>query len=159
MSVESRNGCWAASSWWRWYSGPSGGCAGFSPPNGTGFAIGTPKQGNNGRHQEWIAGGDNGGIASSAISAHVLPTSATMVGVCMTVIGIVKVVEGGQRETHIDEALAINSLFFLLSAVFSYLSIRTPKNTARLESLADIMFMIGLGLMSAIGIVFAFELA
>lgn len=103
--------------------------------------------------------GDNGGIASSAISAHVLPTSATMVGVCMTVIGIVKVVEGGQRETHIDEALAINSLFFLLSAIFSYLSIRTPKNTARLESLADIMFMIGLGLMSAIGIIFAFELA
>lgn len=30
--------------------------------------------------------GDNG--ANSAISAHVLPTSATMVGVCMTVIGI-----------------------------------------------------------------------
>lgn len=103
--------------------------------------------------------GDNGGVAGSAISAHVLPTSATMVGVCMTVIGIVKVVEGGHRETHIDEALAINSLFFLFSAVVSYLSIRTPKNTARLESLADIMFMIGLGLMSVIGIAFAFELA
>lgn len=103
--------------------------------------------------------GDNGGNAGSAIVAHVLPTSATMVGVCMTVIGIVKIVESGHRDTHIDEALAINSLFFLFSAIFSYLSIRTPKNTARLESLADILFMIGLGLMSVIGIVFAFELA
>ena len=112
----------------------------------------------NGAKTDSLAGDNGGKAANWVISSQVLPTSATMVGVCMTVIGIVKVVEVGHSESHIDEALAINSLFFMLSAIFSYLSIRTPRNTIKLESLADTLFMIGLVLMSFIGILFAFEL-
>lgn len=94
---------------------------------------------------------------NSGLTSHVLPTSATMVGVCMTVIGLVKIFEGATRPSRIDEALAVNSVLFMLSALFSYLSIRTRKNTAGLESLADTLFMIGLGMMTVVGILFAFE--
>ncbi len=80
-----------------------------------------------------------------------------MVGVCMTVIGLVKIFEGAARPSRIDKALAVNSVLFMLSALFSYLSIPTRKNTAGLESLADTLFMIGLGMMMIVGILFAFE--
>ncbi len=95
---------------------------------------------------------------NSNLSSHVLPTSATMVGVCMTVIGLVKLFEGSKGASHIDEVLAIDSVLFLFSAMFSYLSVRTPKKTARLESLADTLFMVGLAMMTITGVLFAFEL-
>ena len=96
--------------------------------------------------------------SGSALSSHILPTSATMLGVCMTVIGIVKVVEVGKGSSHIDEVLAINGILFMLSAAFSYLSIRSRRQGARLEAIADTLFMVGIGLMAVAGVAFAFEL-
>ena len=106
--------------------------------------------------QDGANGNDEGG--RKALSSHILPTSATMLGVCMTVIGIVKVVEAGRGNSHIDELFAIDGILFMLSAAFSYLSIRSRRQGARLESIADTLFMVGIGLMGIIGVVFAFEL-
>lgn len=92
------------------------------------------------------------------LSSHILPTSATMVGVCMTVISIVKLSHVGVAGTVIDKLLAFDSLLFLLSAVFSYVSLRVGRNVTRLERFADNTFMMGLVFMSGAAFVLSFEL-
>lgn len=93
------------------------------------------------------------------LSSHILPTSATMVGVCMTVISLIKLFNTGKAVGHlVDKVLAVDSLVFLLSAVFSYLAIRSPKNDKRLESWADNAFMAGLVLMVLGAVALSFEL-
>jgi multisubunit Na+/H+ antiporter MnhF subunit len=91
-------------------------------------------------------------------SRHILPTSATMAGVCMTVIGLVKLIETRTGPSHIDELFAVDALGFLASAFASCLSIRTPRKWRRLESIADTIFMFSLTAMAIAGAAFAFEL-
>ena len=96
------------------------------------------------------------------LSAHILPTSATMVGVCMTVISIVKLI--GVKKTalgRVDQFLAIDSAFFMLSAGFSYFSMRfddNDKRVVRFERIADMTFMQGLVLMTITAFLLAYEL-
>ena len=72
-------------------------------------------------------------------------TAATMVGVCVTVIGIVRVLEvSGAISTVIDDVLAFDSLLFLGSTLLSYASLRVEEPTPRLERLADMLFLLGL---------------
>ena len=93
------------------------------------------------------------------ISRHILPTSATMVGVCITVVGIVRLIE-----THaafasiIDNLIAVDAVLFLGSALLSYVALRTPRETPRLEHVADLMFLGGLVLLVASGVMLAWEL-
>lgn len=91
------------------------------------------------------------------VAHHILPTSATMIGVCMTVISIVKLLHIGPTGTWIDKLLAIDSLTFLASAAFSYVSMRNGAY-ARLEKYADLSFMVGLLGMSLCALLLAFEL-
>ena len=94
------------------------------------------------------------------ISEHILPTAATMVGVCMTVISIVKVIELSHGPSRMDEYFAVTSVFFLLSAGASYMAIRSKVGQARkrmFEKLADRAFMLGMVVMTVFGILFAFE--
>ena len=60
-------------------------------------------------------------MASSAggLSAHILPTSATMIGVCMTVMSIGHLGPRDDLRLLIDRMLAIDALVFLASAVLS----------------------------------------
>lgn len=92
------------------------------------------------------------------LARHILPTSATMVGVCMTVISIVKLLHIGLAGTWIDKLLAIDSLAFLTSAGFSYFSLR-DEALEHLEKHADLSFMIGLIGMAICAFLLAFELA
>ena len=91
------------------------------------------------------------------VAHHILPTSATMIGVCMTVISIVKLLHIGSQGAMIDKLLAIDSLIFLASAVFSYFSMRN-RTFSRLEKYADHSFMIGLMGMTICSLLVAFEL-
>lgn len=92
------------------------------------------------------------------LARDILQNSTTMVGVCMTVIGLVRVFKAvGLKETLVDDALAINSLFFLGSAFFSYVALRFERNTRRIENVADTLFLTGLTLMVGIAFVFAFS--
>ena len=50
------------------------------------------------------------------------------------------------------------SILFMLSTAFSYLSIRSRRRGPKLEAVADVLFIVGIGLMSVIGVAFAFEL-
>jgi hypothetical protein len=58
------------------------------------------------------------------LSQHILPTSAQLVGVCMTVISLVKLLHIGQAGSLLDKLLAIDALLFTISAALSYASMR-----------------------------------
>ena len=83
-----------------------------------------------------------------------------MVGVCLTSIGLVKLLEQRNGETHVDEYLALNSIVFLMSALFSYFSLRPgirPTHITPLERVADFLFISGLTLMVIITTLFAYQ--
>ena len=92
------------------------------------------------------------------LSHHILPNSATMVGVCIMVISIVKSLPSNTVNYFIDKALAIDSLLFMISALFSFLSIRLENSTLRFERWAEIIFIVGLVSMTMITMVFSFEI-
>ncbi len=82
----------------------------------------------------------------SDLSSHILPTSATMVGVCMTVLSIGRIAHAGQLGAFIERMLAIDAVMFLISAVLSFVSIRVARRNARLERWAEELFLLGLTL-------------
>jgi hypothetical protein len=91
------------------------------------------------------------------LSHHILPNSATMVGVCIMVISIVKSMTPDLANYLIDKGLAIDSLLFMISALLSFSSIRSVQATERLERWAEIIFLLGLVSMTLITVVFSFE--
>lgn len=99
------------------------------------------------------------GSAAIGVSAHILPSSATMVGVCMTVLSIAKLAPGGALGIVIDELLAFDSIVFLVSAILSFVSLRRVERAARLESQAEVVFLWGLGLLVATAVIIAFAIA
>ena len=92
------------------------------------------------------------------LSHHILPNSATMVGVCIMVISIVKSMGPGLANYLIDKALAIDSVLFMISALLSFSSIRLKQSTDRLERWAEMVFLIGLVSMTLITVIFSFEI-
>ncbi|MHA6206088.1 hypothetical protein ACXU4B_16805 [Dyella soli] len=81
------------------------------------------------------------------ICVHIFTASAAMVGVCLTVIGILRVVISLRREDLIgDDLLAINALLYLASCLLSYWALRTRsiRRNHRLERAADVIFLVAL---------------
>lgn len=97
-------------------------------------------------------------MASEKIGNHILPVSATMVGVCVTVISLVKLVPKNAISPWVDELMAINTLVFLASTWLSYWTIRHQKNADKFERVADWLFLGGLSLMGLVSILVAFDL-
>lgn len=92
------------------------------------------------------------------LSGHILPNSATMAGVCVTVISIIKGMHIGYPGLVVDKILALDSIIFLGSAACSYFAMRFEELSLRLENLADSSFMFGLLLMVVGTVGFAFEI-
>ena len=92
------------------------------------------------------------------LSTHILPTSATMVGVCMTVLSIGRIGSGANWHMLIDKFLAIDALIFLTSALLSFGSMRTHRGSARYEQWAETVFVCGLGLLALVATVLAFTI-
>lgn len=81
------------------------------------------------------------------ICVHIFTASATMVGVCLTVIGILRVVISLRREDTLgDDLLAVNSLLYLTSCLLAYWALRTRSvsRNYRLERTADVVFLIAM---------------
>lgn len=95
------------------------------------------------------------------LSHHILPSASTMLGVCLTGIGLVKVAEAHLGPSHVDEYLALNSVCFLISCICSYSSIRRNNHGTitriKLEQIADVFFIIGLVVMTVVSVTFAYE--
>jgi len=92
------------------------------------------------------------------LADHILPSSATMIGVCMTVISVSQLIPKQSMSRHVDELLAFDSLLFLFSAMLSYFSIRNPTMAEKLERMADVIFLVAIALMVLVGFVVSFEL-
>jgi hypothetical protein len=87
------------------------------------------------------------------ISVHIFSVSAALVGVCLTVIGLVRIViVTNKAETLVDDFLAMDAIFFLFSCLLSYWALRTRSlyRMHRVERVADIIFLVGLFLMVVI---------
>ena len=99
-------------------------------------------------------------MASSAggLSAHILPTSATMIGVCMTVMSIGHLGPRDDLRLVIDRMLAIDALVFLASALLSFISMRSRKSGMRLEAWGELVFIAGLALLALGAVTLAFAL-
>jgi len=95
------------------------------------------------------------------IIINIFSVSATLVGVCLTVIGIFIL---SQRLSHIksygEELLALDALLFLATCIHSYIALRNRKKARRyrLERVTEEMFFVALVLMAFICVFIVFEL-
>src|SRR5215208_7567192 len=74
------------------------------------------------------------------ICIHIFTVSSAMVGVCLTVIGLIRVViTFGRANTLADDFLAGDALLFLISCLLSYWALRSRsvRRMHRLEKIAD----------------------
>jgi hypothetical protein len=79
------------------------------------------------------------------ICIHIFTVSSAMVGVCLTVIGLIRVVITlGKADTLADDFLAADALLFLISCLLSYWALRSRglQRMHRLEKIADTIFII-----------------
>src|SRR5438105_10075918 len=90
------------------------------------------------------------------ISIHIFTVSSAMMGVCLTVIGLIRVVITlGTADTLADDFLAGDALLFLISCLLSYWALRSRsmRRMHRLEKIADGIFifaMIGMVVICAL---------
>lgn len=96
------------------------------------------------------------GLSARGLSAHILPTSATMVGVCMTVLSIGHLAPRGEVRVAIDKLLAVDAIVFLVSAVLSFMSLRPGQSRLRYEWWGELLFICGLALLALGAVVLAF---
>ena len=94
---------------------------------------------------------------TNGLSSHILPTSATMVAVCMAVISVVKITSSGTLGVWIDKLLGIDSMLFLASTLLSFVSLRPVRRAANLEKWAEWIFLAGLTILALASLVLSFE--
>lgn len=88
---------------------------------------------------------------STDVARHVFTGSTTMIGVCITIIALFRVMKIGMT-TYVDEVLSVDNFIFIAAATCSYMAIRNEKH-ARMERIADILFFTGMGVMLIVGVI------
>jgi len=84
------------------------------------------------------------------ICLHIFSASATLLGVCLTVIGIIRVVvSGSHTNTVADDIVAFSAMMFMSCCFLSYWAMRNRavRRLHRVEKIADMLFLIGLCLL------------
>ena len=95
------------------------------------------------------------------ISIQIFSVSASMIGVCLTVIGIINIINRAAKvDTWADDFTAIGAIVFLCSCVISYLGIRTEDRKRRLllEKVSDAVFLTGLSILALVCVISLFKL-
>jgi hypothetical protein len=85
------------------------------------------------------------------ICIHIFTVSAGLVGVCLTVIGLLRVVITLRKtDTFADDLLAIDAFLFLIACLSSYWALRTRsvRRMHRVERFADVVFLLALVVMA-----------
>ena len=85
------------------------------------------------------------------ICIHIFTVSAGLVGVCLTVIGLLRVVITLRKtDTFADDLLAMDAFLFLVACLSSYWALRTRsvRRMHRVERFADVIFLLALVLMA-----------
>ena len=82
--------------------------------------------------------GDSDTHLEQDISIHIFTVSSAMVGVCLTVIGLIRVVITlGRADTLADDFLAGDALLFLVSCLLSYCALALPIRAPNASSGKD----------------------
>lgn len=76
----------------------------------------------------------------------------------MTVLSIGHLGSGGAWRMVIDKLLAIDALVFLSSALLSFFSMRTSIASSVYELRAEVVFVVGLGLLALGAVALAFAI-
>ncbi len=84
------------------------------------------------------------------LSYHILQTGSTMIGVCLTVITLVRATNF-HLKTYADNILGLDAIVFIMSCFLSYISMR-KQNNKRLELIADNLFLAGMSIMVLVGL-------
>jgi hypothetical protein len=96
------------------------------------------------------------------LTLHVFSISAAMVGVCLTAIGILRLVTSqSNAETIGDELLAADSVLFVFCCFLSFWSFKAAREGLRrtLRMIIDTLFMVALSLMVVVCAVIAYAIA
>ncbi len=83
-----------------------------------------------------------------------------MIGICTTLIGLVKIIDDRIGSSHVDEYGGLTAMLFLVSALASYFAIRHSDRaglSAWCERVADLSFVAGLVSLALIALLFAYE--
>ena len=97
------------------------------------------------------------GNGKKYISHHILPTAANLLGLCFVILSVIKIMKLG-AETIIDELVAFGVVIFLVASIFSYASLRSETRSEHFEKIADIVFLVGLGLLTVTSFIIVFEI-
>jgi hypothetical protein len=95
------------------------------------------------------------------LAVHILSLSAGLVGVCLTVIGLIQLALHLQDAHSLaDNILAGDAVLFLVTCMLAYAGLRTHRMRRRraLVRLADACFLLALTVMTLVCAVVAFEL-
>lgn len=95
------------------------------------------------------------------LAERVMASSSGMVGACATLIGLVKLTEPRSRLTRVDEYAGFTAVAFVISALLAYLALRSrrrPVLQQRLETVADVLFLVAMVALAGIGLLFAYDL-
>lgn len=87
------------------------------------------------------------------ICIHIFTVSSAMVGVCLTVIGLIRVVITlGKIDTIADDLLATDAFLFLVACLLSYWALRTRsiRRMHRVERFADAIFIFAMIVMATV---------
>lgn len=80
-----------------------------------------------------------------------------MVGVCVTAIGLVRLMNAGSVGFYVDKLLAIDSVLFVACSVLSFASVRLAARFTKLEVAAELLFLVGLLILGLASIFLAFQ--
>jgi len=94
------------------------------------------------------------------LCVHIFSVSAGLVGVCLTVIGLIQILQDLRKvDTLADDLLAVDALGFLGACLLAYLALRARgARRVQLEHWADLVFLLALGGMAAGCAVIAYQL-
>jgi hypothetical protein len=99
--------------------------------------------------------------AERDIASHVFGNSPTLLALCLTVIGLIKIYASLQRITTLaDNLLFISVAAFLVATIFSYMGLRSKTRNHRriFGDIADWAFMSGLCLTTFVALFITFTL-
>lgn len=100
-----------------------------------------------------MSSSDNNTKREENICIHIFSVSAGMIGVCLTVIGLIRVVITlGRADTLADDLLAGDAFIFLIACLLSYTALRSrnERGMRRFERIADLLFILAMTLMAGI---------
>ena len=95
------------------------------------------------------------------IIVHIFAVSATLVGVCLTVIGLIRITSKiGALVTYTDDLLALDAFLFLCACGCSFSALRRRRSQRHLllEFVAENVFFAALVLMVAICALIVYEI-